>query len=140
VGQRITRMKTVRKKFADRFADLVRTAEKRQTVRPLPKRARDIPEAGDVFVAERWKGKPYRSKVEEIRRGTVTRCTTFKAWRVFDTPRLRVNGINLTRAEAEAFAKADGFKSALEFVQWFDETHGVPFFGMVIFWKPTKNT
>jgi hypothetical protein len=130
-------MKTVRRKFKDRFAPLVRDGRKRQTVRPTPKRAKDMPEPGDLFIAERWTGKPYRSKVEEIMRGEIMGVATCEVNFVTGRrprPLLTINGRTLTRGAADGFAMADGFESALELVQWFQNEHGLPFQGIAIFW------
>jgi hypothetical protein len=45
--------------FKPRFARLVETGEKLQTIRPMPKR---LPEIGDHLSLREWTGKPYRSK------------------------------------------------------------------------------
>ena len=52
------------KMFKPRFAELIRSGAKRQTIRPTPK---VLPEAGDIIDCRQWSGLPYRSK--QIRLG-----------------------------------------------------------------------
>lgn len=57
------------KMFQPRFADLVAAGEKKQTVRPVPKRTLKI---GDIISCRAWKKKPYRSKQRRLYSGTIT--------------------------------------------------------------------
>ena len=52
--------------FKPQFAPLVKAGTKRQTIRPMPKRERDIPKEGDLESWREWTGKPYRSKQREL--------------------------------------------------------------------------
>ncbi len=103
--------------FQDRFAELVRTGEKIQTIR---KKARCKP--GDDLSLRRWTGKPYRSKQETLRNAV---CAGVEAVRVTEGP---------TSKDKELFAQADGFESLAEMQDWFRKTHGLPFEGEKIVW------
>jgi hypothetical protein len=103
--------------FQDRFATLVQSGQKKQTIR---KKARC--KVGDELSLRKWAGKPYRSKQETLLN---TRCAE-----VLDV----IVDEGKSEPESEAFAKADGFKSLAEMQDWFRKTHGLPFEGKLIVW------
>ena len=123
------------KLFQPRFAPLIQSGAKRQTIRPIPK---VLPEAGDIVDCRQWSGLPYRSKqirlgefeVEEV--GTV-----FLNERAYE---LHLHGrifISLKRCDmARDFAQADGFDSFDDMLEWFIGNHGLPFGGILIKWRP----
>lgn len=123
------------KLFQPRFAPLIQSGAKRQTIRPMPK---VMPEAGDIVDCRQWSGLPYRSKqirlgefeVEEV--GTV-----FLAERAYE---LHLHGrifISLKGCDmARDFAQSDGFDSFDDMLEWFIENHGLPFGGILIKWRP----
>jgi hypothetical protein len=116
--------------FKPQFASLVESGAKCQTVRPTPKR---IPKAGDLISLRCWTGAPYRSKQRVLREATIVAVRTIHfAGYFFDGgPRDAAN----KEICLNDFAKADGFSSWREMVEWFDETHGLPFEGIVIHWS-----
>ena len=107
--------------FQDRFAELVRTGQKKQTIR---KKARCKP--GDELSLRKWTGKPYRSKQETLLN---TKCKEVGAIRIEDGP--APAGVLMI---VEGWAHADGFSSFIEMQEWFRKTHGLPFEGEVITW------
>jgi hypothetical protein len=117
--------------FQPQFAMLVAQGIKHQTVRPTPKR---LPKIGEVFSGRQWTGKPYRSKQRELVRSVVTRVHPVE---------IRLEGIGLSEADYNAicapgsdeFARRDGFESYHKMKHWFIENHGLPFSGIVIYWK-----
>lgn len=127
--------------FQPRFAVLVETGKKFQTVRPVPKREQDMPRVGDLFDARAWLEKPYRSKQRKLLSSPVPiiavtpielcflRCRLL-IWIRGATPR------HLTSVEIEQFARADGFADSAEMAHWFSSTHGLPFAGILIDWLP----
>lgn len=128
-------MKTVVKMFQPRFAPLVKSAIKRQTVRKIPKRKRDMPEVGDRFLGREWMGAPYRTKQRILIHGTVTDVQPIE----LSALGISINGALALDEEAEeAFAIADGFDSYVEMEAWFAETHGLPFKGILIKWEPAE--
>ena len=97
---------------------------KTQTVRPTPKR---MPKTGDKISLRCWEGKPYRSKQRVLREAIITSV---------DHCEITEDGVivNSYAEPAFAFAKADGFAGFWEMADWFRETHGLPFEGVLIRW------
>jgi hypothetical protein len=117
--------------FKPQFAEMVERGEKCQTIRPTPKR---LPEPGDVISLRCWTGKPYRSKQRVLREATIT-----KTLPVFVTEEgVRLCGLELH--DPESFARADGFEDMPALVEWFGETHGLPFEGVLICWQNAKDS
>lgn len=120
------------KMFKPRFAPLVESGVKRQTVRPIPKRK---PTTGEPISLRTWTGLPYRSKQRILRESIVTEVETIS---LHDTGRellVYVNNSELHPEQINAFAVADGFKDGIEMFNWFEANHGLPFDGIVIKWK-----
>jgi hypothetical protein len=116
--------------FKPQFAGLVEAGTKVQTVRPTPKR---MPEAGDKISLRCWVDKPYRSKQRVLREAVITRVDAFS---IDCFPTLRINDLGLkTRRECDEFARADGFEDYPALLEWFRDTHGLPFEGVVIYWS-----
>ena len=118
--------------FKPRFAALVEAGTKTQTVRPTPAR---MPKAGDKLSLRMWTGKPYRSKQRVLREATVLHVVRIK----LDCFDMWFDGVRASEAKQEAFAIADGFSSAYEMLDWFDNEHGLPFEGVVILWQNVKD-
>lgn len=119
--------------FKPRFAALVESGRKTQTVRPVPKR---MPRVGDIFDGRMWAGVPYRSRQVFLRSGFITRVEDIALERWEPGQVEVVLGERLNAAQREAFARADGFVDAEEMGRWFEETHGLPFRGILIEWDP----
>lgn len=113
--------------FQPRFADLVRLGQKTQTVRKTPKR---MPKVGDIIDARAWIGAPYRSKKVKLAEGTIMRVERVVIGREF----ISVGGSFLWPLERIKFAESDGFKDFPELLDWFAETHDLPFTGILIQW------
>jgi len=118
--------------FQRRFAPLVESGEKRQTIRPF----RKVPiRAGEELSLREWEGKPYRSKQRVLR--TVL-CREVGRVLIDETPdrfTFRLNGRLLTAEEWPQFARADGFDCATDMLDWFLTVHGFPFGGNLIRWE-----
>lgn len=114
--------------FKPRFAARVEAGTKTQTVRPTPAR---MPKAGDKLSLRMWTGKPYRSKQREVRAATVLHVARIK----LDGLAMWFDGVRASEAKQEAFAIADGFSTAHEMRDWFENEHGLPFEGIVIVWQ-----
>jgi hypothetical protein len=112
--------------FQNRFAEPVRSGAKIQTIRG---KARC--KAGDMLSLRRWTGKPYRSKQEILREAScraVYQVKIVKQAIMFD-------GVIYDKPQTlQSFAVLDGFNSWPEMVNWFSETHGLPFHGELITW------
>jgi len=113
--------------FKPRFADLVASGAKRQTLRPPRKRG--VPGIGEVVSLRRWSGAAYRSPQVELARGRIAGTDHVE----LDDLIVVVNG---TEVDRHAFARADGFASWPDLVAWFRETHGLPFAGTLYRWYP----
>ena len=120
--------------FKDRFAPLVRSGQKLQTIRPIRKRPILT---GDLLSLRRWTGKAYRSKQEEL---AVGRCLAV-CWITIGCPEdsypdgILIDGIRMDTAERAAIARADGFSCMTGMLDWFENEHGLPFAGIVIRWR-----
>lgn len=114
--------------FKPRFAALVEAGTKTQTVRPTPAR---MPKAGDKLSLRMWTGKPYRSKQRELRAATVLHVAKIK----LDGLNMWFDGVLASDHKQRVFAIADGFSSAGEMRDWFENEHGLPFEGVVILWQ-----
>lgn len=117
--------------FQARFADLVASGAKRQTIRAYRKDRLD-PKADDRL--HLWTGlrQPGARKLGEA---TCTRATPIEIGTggsiVLYLP---AAAVSLTERHREGFALADGFESAAELVAWFRNVHGLPFRGLLIEW------
>ena len=118
--------------FKPRFAPLVEAGMKLQTVRPTPKRR---PAAGDTISLRCWTDKPYRSKQRILREAEISEVMDVAIY----ADSLHVGYRRLSAEQRDAFAKADGFGSFAELVEWFRETHGLPFEGILIAWSIEPN-
>ena len=113
--------------FKPQFAELVEAGTKRQTVRPTPKR---MPKPSDKISLRCWTGKPYRSPQRVLREAVIVQVDTVKIG-----TGIVVNGESLNCQQRALFAQADGFECPNRMYEWFEETHGLPFVGIVIHWQ-----
>lgn len=113
--------------FQPRFARLVESGKKRQTIRPRRKSNPIV--AGDELSLREWTGIPYHSPQRLIVPGPVT-CTSMQQ-------------ITLDEAKGQddpvffpmqLIATADGFDSWEDMMRYFKEKHGLPFTGDLIKW------
>jgi hypothetical protein len=113
--------------FQPRFARLVETGKKRQTVRKAPKR---MPRKGDTVSLREWTGAPYRSKQRELMRATLVNVHSVE----IGDYELTIDDQWMGAEKRERFARADGFDGWEDLQYWFEETHGLPFRGIALFW------
>jgi hypothetical protein len=113
--------------FQSRFAAAVKDGGKTQTIRPLRQRE---PKISDGFEAREWSGRPYRSQQRCLTTGVITGVSRINLG-LYVT---RVDG--LTVYDCDSLAKADGFADFNEMLDWFNQVHGLPFYGLLIKWKP----
>ncbi len=113
--------------FQPRFAKLVESGEKRQTIRKTPKR---MPEAGDLIDCRMWSGKPYRSKQHHIRTEEIFAIHNIK----ISEKDLYLDGVKFHESSRNCVAKRDGFLDFEDMVKWFQKTHELPFNGILIVW------
>lgn len=114
--------------FQPRFAALVRSGAKRTTIRPF----RKIPiKVGDDLSLREWTDKPYRSKQITIRTAI---CRDIPIILIFRSGMVAIDGWAMTTSQSRHIARRDGFDSTQQMVNWFQETHGLPFSGVLIKW------
>lgn len=114
--------------FKSEFAALVKSGAKKQAVGPTPKR---MPKTGEKFSGREWLGKPHRSKQRELVGSVV----------LFAAPvQIRYEGVILDaplefQTSNDQFARNDGFSEYSQMRHWFDAQYGLPFDGIVTYWK-----
>jgi hypothetical protein len=106
---------------------MVENGTKLQTVRPTPKR---MPRPGDRLILRCWVGAPYRSKQRLLRSAVVRAVAEIE----IDSCAIKIDGKRLGSVGEHSFALADGFSNAVEMTDWFRDTHGLPFRGVVLYW------
>lgn len=118
--------------FQPRFAPLVESGEKRQTIRAYRKDGRD-PKPGDTLYL--YTGQ----RTKKARRIGVVECASVHAVKIFRKGAV-VEGdegdvvYDEHHDAREAFAGADGFEDWESMREWFEKHHGLPFRGLVIRW------
>lgn len=115
--------------FQPSFADQVERGIKKQTIRAAPKR---MPAIGDHISLRAWTGKPYRSKQRILRESQITQVSTVAIHA--DSYSLRA-GTFTSLPFRNHFARKDGFKDWDDMITWFQQTHKLPFTGILIQWK-----
>lgn len=125
--------------FQPRFAELVESGQKTQTVRPWPKR---MPKSGDRISCRAWTGKPYRSKQRVLCEAIISAVNVVE----IDHRSLIIDSQPVEKVRGRLqFALRDGFACYAELCDWFESTHGLPFHGIVIRWtnapgeRPSRN-
>jgi hypothetical protein len=113
--------------FKDRFAHLVESGEKRQTIRRLRKRGN--PKPGDLL--QLYTG--MRTKLCRRLRPD-EECIATEPITIGSCSMIIIQGRFLDFSEADSFARADGFGDIPEFVDFFEENYGLPFSGILIKW------
>jgi len=121
--------------FKKQFAEAVEWGHKRQTIR-----------------ADRKDGRPHCKPGDRLKLYTGMRtkaCRLLAEAKVTRTARVRIEAtcmyLNGQMVPAtlwgrdgpmtdNEFAEADGFPSFTDMANWFDDTHGLPFEGTVIYW------
>ena len=115
--------------FQKRFAPLVESGEKRQTIRALRKNGR-APRAGDKLVL--YTG--MRTKNCRLLGKTV--CDFTQDIHIKANGTVKIDGQALYQASVDELARDDGFDCSCAMLDWFEKTHGLPFRGHVIRWCP----
>jgi hypothetical protein len=116
--------------FQAQFAPAVEAGTKRQTIRARRKDGRD-PKQGDLlYLYTGMRTKACRKLGEAVCRSARPICL-----RVDRSYGIELDGVPLTGHECEDFARADGFGSYDEMMEWFSaQGRGFPWRGLVISW------
>ena len=133
--------------FQARFAPLVESGAKTQTIRKRRKDGRD-PKPGDRLVlytgmrtkACRKLGDGIVTSADPI---TISRLRphSMPYWEVYRGEEQGYWGADRCERPQDAdrrFARRDGFRSWSEMYAWFEATHGLPFEGLLIRWRRVK--
>lgn len=119
--------------FQPCFEDRVRDGRKTQTIRAERKRAPVAP--GDKLSLRAWLGQAYRSKQRELLESVCESVTPILIFWDHLGWIITLNGMRLSDEECALLARADGFGSTAEMIQWFEGGSGLPFEGVVITWQ-----
>lgn len=87
-----------------------------------------MPNPGDTISLREWTGKPYRSKQRVLMDATITKVS------MVDITETGIS-VNSWAEPCHDFAQADGFRDFFELRDWFIQTHGLPFYGILIEWE-----
>lgn len=118
--------------FKPRFAPLVRSGKKRQTIRPNRK---NPIKPGDTLSLREWCGLPYRTPQRLL---CVATCRSVHSLGISlvdpmtNTWDVMIDGKPISGVDQ--FARDDGFADGADMLAWFQETHGLPFEGTLIKW------
>lgn len=119
--------------FQHRFAEKVASGQKRQTIRPPRKDGKPVCRVGQMLSLRQWEGVAYRSKQVKLIEDTPC-VATGKVYLSTIGCVIIGDGMSLMGDELEQFARADGFESHAEMFKYFEESHGLPFEGVLIQW------
>lgn len=115
--------------FQPRFADLVESGQKTQTIRKTLRG-----KVGDtvyLYTGQRTKN------CRKLGEGVVTNIETVSLYRGCLGPHVMVAGNEILVVDFKRFALADGFASFHEMLDWFEKHHGLPFDGFLYKWVKT---
>ena len=111
--------------FKERFAAGVEHLTKCQTIRPKRKRPTKIGDRLYLYTGMRTK---------QCRKLLETDCKAVKDIEIRQDQILIDRTMRIDSANADRFARADGFFDSRCLVAWFGSVYGFPFKGEVIYW------
>ena len=118
--------------FQPRFAPLVKDGTKRTTIRKV--RKRNPIKVNDVLSLRQWSGsRAYEPGSTQIVLRT-EKCVRVDPIEI-DVNRCKVDTISMSKPWRELIARNDGFATWNELIEWFTNTHGLPFTGELISWS-----
>ncbi len=125
--------------FSEKFAPLVESGEKRQTIRKLRKDGRD-PKPGDtlyLYTGMRTKkcrkiGEAECLLVEPVQINS--RIAVINGCVLIYDPSCSYDSLDM-----DSLAKADGFVNWKELADWFEKIHGLAFHGLLIRWEAPQD-
>lgn len=116
--------------FQKRFAEKVESGEKRQTIRARRKDGRN-PQVGQT--AYLYFGMRTKS-CRKIGEGIITSVETIVIDRNGLLTDVVIGASPIDHYEKVNLSRADGFGCFQEMLEWFETTHGLPFYGFLINW------
>lgn len=117
--------------FQQQFADAVASGQKHQTIRAHRKQPIIAGDRVHLFTGMRRPG------CQKLGVGVVTRVVPITIGLGFAMDEIRIGHGGapfLDTGERAQLARTDGFGCASDLVEWFRETHGLPFTGSLIVW------
>lgn len=126
--------------FQARFAEAVEIGDKTQTIRRPRRDSRAHAKVGDTISLYTGMRSKSCRKLGEGRVVRTQQIVLGDDWSVLvDGRRLHAGSCGCAQCEGcddydNEFAKLDGFDGAVEMFEWFRDTHGLPFEGMLIRW------
>jgi hypothetical protein len=126
--------------FQSRFADAVEAGRKAQTIR-APRKDGRIPKVGKtayLYTGMRSSAcrKLGEGRIIEVENILIDEDGAFISGVDFPIcDALANDGAYKALTKRDAFAKSDGFSNWQEMVDWFRDTHGLPFVGHLIIWE-----
>jgi len=125
--------------FKAQFAEDVEYGHKRQTVRAIRKDGRPHCKVGDTL-------KLYTGMRTKECRLLATATVTLIATIRIDPTSMKLNGKHVLSTlhsrdcdqTDNEFAQADGFDNFMDMADWFQQVHGLPFEGVVIYWGAVR--
>jgi len=111
--------------FQKQFAEKVRSGKKLQTIRAFRKRPFEVGDKLYLYTGLRTK---ICKKLGEAL------CSDVANIDIIDCETIKIDGSELSKSLRDEMAVNDGFKDFQQMVEWFNETHGLPFVGQLIKW------
>lgn len=117
--------------FQERFANDIENGKKRQTIRKQRKYPIKLGETLYLYTGLRTK-KARKLRTEICKNVEGIRIQWLGI--VLYNDKKRIKKINVGSRTSNKFAEEDGFKDFYQMMAWFDDTHGLPFDGVLIKW------
>ena len=111
--------------FRKQFKMLIVRGHKRQTVRA--KRKRPIKKGQLLYLY-------YALRTKHSKLLRVEKCVEVKSIEIRNNLQIKLDCEYLNNKEIDIFAAKDGFDNAYQFLDFYRLTHGLPFYGQVIYW------
>lgn len=119
--------------FKKQFAPLVESGIKRQTIRALRKQPIKVGDDLHLFTGMRTNACRRLRPVEKCIAADRIEISE-RAIGKFTRAHACLNGRPISHSSLQKLAAADGFQTVPEFLDFFDQTHGLPFEGQLIKW------
>lgn len=117
--------------FQKRFAPMVESGEKSQTIRARRKDGRNPQVGQTAYLNFGMRTKACR----KLRKGLITSVEPITIERNGNFIEITVGVEPLGHYEKVELSRADGFENFREMLDWFEKTHGLPFYGFLIKWR-----
>jgi len=113
--------------FIKTMAPKVESGEKRQTIRAMRKDGRNPKPGQTLYLYTGMRTKSCRKLREDV-------CKTVEPICIDENKNTIIGIHSLDFDEDKIFAKADGFENVADYYSFFEKTHDLPFYGVLIKW------